>query len=251
MKRWTAVAVLIGIFWSLTSAAHAYIETFDANYAGWRTYTIDNSGALPSGTHAVFNSSPGNPGGYIYGSVPNGTDAYNTRLYSFEVSGAGFGSLLGQTLAVDYRSTGTVNGPSGADVRFYLTDGTNFFVSSSLGGPNTGGNWTTLMLAVNAGKFTQVGLSTVDFATLAASPGEIGLIFGNGDFSSNAYVGFSSPDGATISIDNFGVPGASPVPIPAACWLLGSGLMGLMGIKEAARRRDSFKGSHEDLLSTV
>ena len=104
MKTWTkatALAVFIAALLSLTPAAHAYMETFSSGYAGFETYTIDNTGALPLGAHALFTSTGGNPGGYIYANVSNGTDLNNTRLYSFEVSGAGFGSLIGQTLTAD------------------------------------------------------------------------------------------------------------------------------------------------------
>ena len=231
IERWIASAMLLGAFLWLASGAQAYMETFPTDYAGWTTYTINNTGSLPLGDHALFNSPGGNLGGYIYASVPSGTDTSNTRLYSFEVSGAGFGNLSGQTLTVDYRSTGTINGPSGADVRLYITDGgTNFFISSSLGSPGTGGIWKTLSVLMNAGNFTRVGSGTVDFGAIAASPGEIGLIFGNGNFSSNANLGFSSTDGATISIDNFGTPNVV-VPIPAGFWLLGSGLAGLISVR--------------------
>ncbi|HME42730.1 MAG TPA: VPLPA-CTERM sorting domain-containing protein [Syntrophorhabdales bacterium] len=234
MKRWikaAALAVFIAAFLWLTPGANASMLTFDANDGGVKTYWIDSTGYI-WGTQPGFSSTGGHPGGYISGNVGSSVDQ---RLYSFEVSGTAIGNLTSQTLTVDYRSTGTINAPTGADVRFYITDGgSNFFVSSSLGGPNTGDVWQTLRLLVNAGNFTQVS-GTGDFATVAGNPFYVGLLFSNGDFSSNSNLGFTSTSGATISIDNFGTPN-SAVPIPAAIWLLGSGLVGLIGIKKAVRR---------------
>lgn len=238
MKRWMKAAVALVAFLSLTSGAHAYIETFDSDNAGWTTYTIatpTDSGHLSGTTGgSAFSSTGGNPGGYISGSV--GSSIYN-RLYSFEAPAGAFGDLGSKMLTVDYQSTGTVTGPTGGttgpSVRFYIGVSGNYFVSSSSWAANTNGSWTTHALSVDTSNFMawpNQNNGTMTLAQVAASSGYyVGLLFSNGDFSSNSSLGFTSTNGATIAIDNFGTPSA--VPIPAAIWLLGSGLVGLVGLR--------------------
>jgi len=210
------------------AAAHACVETFDSGNAGWTTYSINSTGYV-TGTGSSFSSTGGNPGGYIFGNVGNSSD---NRLYSFEVSGTATGSLTGETLMVDYRSTGTITGPAGANVRFYIADagGTNYFFSSAWDA-NTGGIWTSHTALVDAASFTpwtnNDGKTT--FAQVAANPGWVGVIFTNGDFSSTNNLGFTSTNGATISIDNFGTP--DPAPMPPAFVLFGPCIAALAVIR--------------------
>ncbi len=235
MKRWMAAAVFLAVFLSLASAAHA-VETFDSGNGGWMTYTIGapgDSGYL-SGTGSASTLTGGNPGGYISGTAPNST---NNRLYGFEAPAGAFGNLNGQTLTVDYRSTGTVTGPTGPSVRFYIGVAGSYFVSLGSWDANTGDAWTNHTLSVDPSSFTawpNQNDGTLTFAQVAASQGYyVGLLFGNGNFSSNGNLGFTSTGGAIISIDNFG-PTRS-IPIPAAFWLIGSGLVGLVGLRRRTK----------------
>jgi len=235
MKRWMVAAVLVATVVWLAPAANAAVQTFDVNNGGWKTYSIDGQGYV-TGADSAFNSTGGNPGGYISGNV--GSDV-NNRLYSFEVSGSAVGSLTGQRLTVDYRSTGTVTGPSNPNVRFYIGDtgGTNYFVSLYNWNANTAGIWTTNAVSIDASNFMawpNYNAGTLTFSQVVANPGWVGLLFSNGDFSSNGNLGFTSTGGATISIDNVGIP--NPVPIPGAVWLLGSGLLGLVGLRRKMKR---------------
>lgn len=59
------------------------------------------------------------------------------------------------------------------------------------------------------------------------------LITGELDLSNTALVSFDLPDGVWLTSQNGAIFG-SPVPVPAAAWLFGSGLLGLIGV---ARRK--------------
>jgi hypothetical protein len=73
----------------------------------------------------------------------------------------------------------------------------------------------------------------------------LNLIFEDNNFVNTGYtLGFSTklyPDGTSqlISSNNVGITqtfGTSPVPVPAAVWLFGSGLLGLIGVARRKRR---------------
>ena len=234
MKKRIAATALLAAFLSMASSARAYIETFGSDNDGFTTYTIDAPG-YPSyvmGTASSFSPTGGNPGGYLYGNVTAGP--YD-RLYAFELAGSATGSLTGQTLSVDYRSTGTITGPANAVVSFYITDAgcTNYFFSSPWNA-NTNGSWITESVLIDGGGtgFTPGpnNSGALTFAQIAANPGWVGLIFSNGDFSSDSNLGFTSANGATISIDNFGTPGPA-APMPPAFLLFGPCIAALAVIR--------------------
>lgn len=72
-----------------------------------------------------------------------------------------------------------------------------------------------------------------DFDDVIADPEFIGLFFTDGKnfFTDNTKLGFSSSLNAFIYVDNFGA-----VPIPSAIILLGSGLIGLAGLRRKFKR---------------
>ncbi len=231
MKKRMLIPLLLGIVLALAPAADAAL-TFDAGNGGVTPYWINSTGYV-WGTGAVFHASGGHPGGYISADVVGGAD---NRLYCFEVSGSAIGSLTGKTLTVDYRSIGSITGPAGANVRFYIGDAgfANYFVTTDAyaWSADTGGAWTTNSVFMDAANFTawpNQNAGTMSFAQVAANPGWVGLLFSNGNFSDNDNLGLTSAGGATISLDNFGTP--NPVPIPGAALLLGSGLAGLLGLR--------------------
>lgn len=236
MKSLIFAATLLAMIVLLVSPAHAYMETFETGNPGWYTYYIDNMG-YPWGEQSTFNATGGNPGGNISANVYNNM---NKRLYSFDINGALFGDLTGETLKVDYKITGTVTGPgSDGKVRFYIgSDSSNYFVSTDAYSwdPNAGAGWMTYEISVTSSAFSpwpgQTG--TKSFEEVAAHPAWIGLVFTDGGFNT---LGLVSTGGAVIEIDNFGTPPPpSAVPVPGAIWLLGSGLVGLVGLKGRIRR---------------
>jgi hypothetical protein len=77
----------------------------------------------------------------------------------------------------------------------------------------------------------KVGAGTVYFETLAGADGSSALFSGTWTLSFNGAVGAATA--ATLSWN----PTSTSVPLPAAVWLLGSGLMGLAGV--GRRRKNS------------
>jgi hypothetical protein len=74
------------------------------------------------------------------------------------------------------------------------------------------------------------GLATLTFDVIGADGDSTDITFAD-----SAFGGFVAPGGIPVVVDY--VPGqvtVSPVPVPAAVWLFGSGLLGLVGV---ARRR--------------
>jgi hypothetical protein len=97
--------------------------------------------------------------------------------------------------------------------------------------PNEDTTWTTHQIELLEGNFMlwpNQNNGDMTFAEVLSDYNDIGLVFADG-FASNATLGFSSENGATIHIDNFG----TVVPIPGGVWLLGS-MLGLVVIKRKA-----------------
>ncbi len=210
------------------AAAGLYVERFSSDNAGWLATTVNNSGTQVASA-ASWSSTGGNLNGHIYASVDNDS----TRLYGLAPANtSAYGNLTGLTLTTDYRIEGEITGPTNMTVRFYVgtyTGGYNYFVSNSTvsWNPNADKSWTTHQVDLVAANFVEwpnQASHTKTFAEVIAAPEDIGLVFADG-FTSNSTLGFSSINGATIHVDNFGV-----VPLPASI-LLGVFAVGLAGRK--------------------
>ena len=219
----------------LAGPALGYIETFESSNAGWLTLDIDDSsnvGNAPAG----FSGSVGNPSGSVYGLL----DSDNTRLYAMlpVLTGGGlrhFGILTGQTLTVDFMIQGSVSSPSPAHVRFYIgyfdEQTSRYWVSNNIHSwnPNNDTSWSTHTVPLLESNFIlwpNQDSGNMTFEEVLSGYNDIGLVFTNGNFTDVTKLGFSGQ--GTIYVDNFGV---SAVPIPGAVWLLGSGLLGLAGLR--------------------
>ena len=143
------------------------------------------------------------------------------------------GSLPAQALMYNFSYSGTGVTASG-------TFDVNAGVISTISGTYNGSAITSL--------FAQSGFQGNDNQLFAGSPQLTSLGFAFyvaglatsvnvyydtlGQFiCAGCYGNYTEPGGADVVINNFS---ATPVPIPAAIWLLGSGLIGLVGI---GRRR--------------
>jgi len=219
MKRIVLLLAMLGV---ASVASAAYVETFSSGNAGWLAVTVNDSGGntYPA---ATWNSTGGNTGGYITGTVSSAAD----RLYGLQPATAS-GDMTGLTLTTDYKIDGTVTGPVGAMVRFYVgtyTGGYNYFVTKDAfsWNPNADAAWTTHQVALIAANFQiwpNQNAGTKTFAQVIAAPEDIGLVFADG-FTSNTTLGFTGS--GTIGVDNFGT-----VPEPLTLSLLGLGGLALL-----------------------
>lgn len=141
----------------------------------------------------------------------------NTTTYSNQLSGYVAGTVSPDNVAI-YRNNATITSLSGTfDFNgAYLTagwhNGLDVLVEGKLGGSTVFTK--NLVLDTTAAVWHNFDWMGIDELTFASSGG------------TNAFLGGS---GAWTAIDNFTI-NASAVPVPAAVWLFGSGLLGLVAV---------------------
>ncbi len=194
------------------SAQAAYIETFDSTNANWK-YGYGTNFSSPENS-ATWTPAEGNAGGYISGPAVNGKGLYAIWTYDTAV----YGDMNGLTMTIDTKVEGH---PSGT-AQFYVGRGGTYFVDGqwSIGADTS---WTTHTTALNTTEFSYWNWSansTYSLEQVLAAPDDIGIFFGGSLVSGSG----------NVMVDNFG----TVVPVPAAAWLFGSGLLGLAGV---ARRK--------------
>lgn len=192
----------------------AYVETFDADNANFN-YGYDTGFNNPQNS-AAWVSSGGNPDGYISGNaIDNGTAKGLYAIWTYDTSL--YGDMNGLTMTIDTKVTGNVTG----NAQFYVgRDGSYYIDGIWAIGSDTA--WATHTTALNTTEFTPWTGATLSLADVLAAPDDIGIFFG----------GNLAGGSGSVMVDNFG----TVVPVPAAVWLFGSGLLGLVGV---ARRKKS------------
>ena len=211
MKKFFYICLSLFLVLFITSFAYAsYIETFDTDTASFH-YGYGTSFA--DGT-VNWNGSGGNPGGYISGASSN---LY--AVWTYDTSS--FGNVTGQIMTIDTMIT---DGETGT-AQFYVGRNNQYYVDGTW---NVGADtaWTTHTAALNSTNFTHWSGSTGSSLTLAEvlqAPDDVGIFFG----------GSTASGTGDLKVDNFGF---APVPIPGAMWLLGSGLIGIVGIRRKLRK---------------
>jgi hypothetical protein len=208
------------------------IEMFTDGAAGWQAWTIDDAGRQ-QWSPADHGQSGDWRGGFISAPV----DAGPNRLYALQPASAEpFGNLTAHTMIVDMKTTGVVDAAGGdPTVRFFLGSWAggelNYFVSTDAvsWNPNDDDDWTTHEIALIGRNFTRWSAQAsgnMSFDEVLAHADEIGLVF-TGDIaslSSNGALGFTSGDGATVSVDAFATVSLwDPIPEPATLALLTCG----------------------------
>jgi hypothetical protein len=198
-------------------------ETSQPATAGPFTPEIGAGTAL--GFHAgasTYSSPVGNGSAHSFSSNTFAVGDY----YQFSVSTIGLNDIV---LSWDQTSSST--GPR--DFRLaYSTNGTTFtdFANYSVlanASPNPVWNSTTASVLYS---FTQ------NLSSITALNNQAAVYFRLIDNSTIAANGGAVGTAGTDRVDNFNISGTSVVPLPAAVWLLGSGLLGLGGL---TRRRSS------------
>ncbi|MEN6620481.1 MAG: VPLPA-CTERM sorting domain-containing protein [Smithella sp.] len=176
----------------------------------------------------------------------------NVTTESFDSGGTTNWIWSGNYAIVDGSTTGKNAAPYGkssADASFYITvpkDVTAQSVSATATLPNTGsyynyfGLWWGSVDAYNTITFLKDGNETGESFTGTQVVGSNAANGSQTDPNSNLYVNFvdlKDFNGVRLTSSQYAFEadnlsaGRSPVPIPAAAWLLGSGFIGLVGIR--------------------
>jgi hypothetical protein len=199
----------------LHGAAQAATITsnFDVDSEGWRVVG-DATSALPT-----WVASDGNPGGHI-----EADDTVSGGVWYFDAPAKFLGSLpgaYGGLLSFDLKQTGSGSQFDSADV---ILNGGGLELSIDVGNPLPLGSWVSyaIQLDESAG-WTRGGAAATqaDLQTVFASLGRLRI---RGEY-------ITGPD--TGRLDNVSL---SAVPLPAAAWLFGPAVAGLLASATVRRR---------------
>ncbi len=173
---------------------------------------------------ATYSSPAGNGSAHSFSSNTWTTGDY----YQFNVDTANFGGI---TLTWDQTSSST--GPKDFQLE-YSTNGTNFtsFTNYSVlanASPNT--PWSS------SGTQNAAYTLTEDMSSISALSNQANIELRLVQLDATAANGGAIGTSGTDRLDNVTVSGTAltPVPLPAAVWLLGSGLLGSLGIRRRRR----------------
>ena len=182
----------------------------------------------------LHNTSPGpvSLNGYSIDLVngSNGSSYNSFGLNSHSIDANGYFVLCGDATTVanctiSLSSSGWIqNGGSDGDAIALLRDGTliDSVVYEGIGNH--------LAFLAEGGSFANADSSSIT-ASIARLPNGIDTDFNTGDFGSACL----TPGGSNISGSGDCSVAVNPVPVPAAAWLFGSGLLGLIGVSRRSK----------------
>jgi hypothetical protein len=239
MKRTLLSLVIVcGLFLCLSPATEGFsINDTVFNDSDWEHIVIWDQ-TPGGGSFSAFQAeSGGNPGYYQQGNHTYGPG--NVRYgHVFVGTGAYDLSVMNPILSVDYSYdfivfTAASTGSPAVGTELLVRQDGQYFV-----GPNTdffyGDPWKSVSLTINVDDFRMITSSGYideqpDFSSNGGTI-EFGYISANRTGFENNYHDFG--------IDNFEVS-VNAVPIPAAVWLLSSGLIALLGFRKKFHGRNS------------
>ncbi len=265
----TAIAVAVASAMGIT-ATSASADVIDVSFNGWFTMmNADGSGALnnndstgapmygfrtPVTGTMTFDTDTGAGGGTMVGFSFFGSGLASATTISFQAVGDGTGGpgplVLGN---MGFNWNGTTGIPTSI-----VLDASGFFGAVG-GGITTGdvitggvlpatdgfafdfGKLGTYTLPIGAVPIATTTWNTTDIGTVGLGSNPSGTLpftddgIGGSPMKAGPFPGFNANfDITDLTVTNITTPSA--VPVPAAVWLFGSGLMGLVGV---ARRRKS------------
>jgi hypothetical protein len=227
------VATCVASLLCLGSAAHVHANTvvfdFDTEFSmadspqgltPWITATFDDMGT-PGGVRLTIEATNLDPDEYIIQALFN---------YSGDASGLSF-------TAVDISAASPVNGTPVASNDAYQADGAGLadikFQFENASGSNRFTAGESIVYDISA-----TGLLATDFE-VTTTGGDNGAVLAAAQIAGISAPGCTEPDltcGSGWITPGDGYEPPSAVPVPAAVWLFGSGLLGLVGIGRRARR---------------
>ena len=204
-----------------TTVADWTFESTAPTTAGPLAAEIGSGTALGHHSGSSTYSSPvGNGSSHSFSSTAWSVGDY----YQFQISTAGLAGL-----SVSWDQTSSNTGPR--DFLFeYSTDGSNF---QELFDYSVPANADPNAWSANPANVRAAATITQDLSSITSLDNQAALYFRLVDEDTTAANGLPVASGGTDRVDNFTVT-ASPVPLPAALWLLVSGLFGLGAVRKRA-----------------
>ncbi len=209
-RTFNIVAVSVLLMQSGNAAAAVVASTFDSDAEGWII-----SGDATSGV-PTFLATGGNPGGHI-----EADDSVSGGVWYFQAPSKFLGDLsgaYGELLRFDLKQTGSGSQFSSNDV--ILNGGGLELTLDTLANPLPVGEWVSYSVRLDVSETWMNGGAAATAADVLFVLSSLDRLRIRGEYISGSDTG---------RLDNVSV---SVVPIPAAVYFLGSGLLGLL-----ARRR--------------
>lgn len=177
--------------------AATFVEPFDSDNSGWIQSHVRRDAPF------VITPAEYDPvGGYLVAEI---LPDFDRRLYTLEATNTSLSwtDLLGQTLTVDQRISGTVFGSDvDARARFFIGRGSSYYTSTYAWEPLENQGWQTHAASVTAEEWDRWPSSGIgSFRYVATAPDEIGVVYTYGLGTEElGWVG-----NATVHLDNFGI----------------------------------------------